>query len=363
MDKKDILKKYVCTQPFRYIDIQDNGDFVCCPSWCSTNIRDGNEMNWMSDNAISVRKSVLDGSYSHCDHIVCPSLSNLINNGKPSGIFIPTERFKEIYNIETLEDVKNIKNTPEEILFGFDRSCNFKCPSCRLELIPNSKENSPEHERKLKILKYIEDNFAKSAKKLLITGSGDPFYSKIYREYLQNFDETKYPNIENIQIITNGKMLNEKMWNSLKAKKYIKSIEVSIDAGTKETYENVTRLNGDWDVLISNLKFMSTIPTINDMILSMVVSELNFTEMFTFYELINSIFDGKKYKTLSINFRQHIHWGTGKYSIKDVEKMQVFNPTHPKFRLFIDELKKIHNKPYVSHNFNHLNDMIEKSLI
>lgn len=363
MDKKDILKKYVCTHPFNYIDIQDNGDFVCCPSWCPTNIREGNEMNWMSENATSIRKSVLDGSYSHCDHIVCPALSDLINNGKPSEVFLPIETFKEIYKIESIEDVENIESSPEEILFGFDRACNFKCPSCRVNLIPNSKEDSPEHERKLKILKYIEDNFAKSAKKLLITGSGDPFYSKIYREYLQNFDETKYPNIENIQIITNGKMLNKKMWDSLNAKKFIRSIEVSIDAGTKNTYENVTRLNGNWDVLIDNLKFISTVRSIKDMILSMVVSELNFTEMYEFYKLMMGIFNGDNYRNLSINFRQHIHWGTGKYSVDDVSKMQVFNPSHSKFDLFMEELKKIHNKPHVSHNFNHLNDKIKKSLI
>lgn len=353
MSNKDILKKYVCTNPFKYIDIQGGGDFVCCPSWCGTNIREGNVMNWNSPNAIDIRKSVLDGTYRHCDHIVCPTLSELINNNSVPNNFIPIDNFKKHYNIETLDDVKNIQTSPEEILFGFDRSCNLKCPSCRLDLVPNDKIDSYEHKKKLEILNYIETNFAKSAKKLLITGSGDPFYSKIYRDYLQNFDETKYPNLEEIQIITNGKMLNEKMWNSLKSKRFIKTIEISIDAGTKETYENVTRLNGNWEVLMDNLRFISTIDSLNFMIVSMVVSELNYTEMETFYDKMIEIFRDSKFKLL-INFRQHVYWGTGKYSEEDVNKMQVFNKTHSGYDHFIEELKKIHGKEHVSHNFNHL---------
>jgi hypothetical protein len=350
---KDILKKYVCTNPFRYIDMQVNGDYVCCPSWCTTDIRVEDEDSWESAAAIDIRKSVLDGSYRHCEHTICPTLSELLNNGKVSGNFLPIDDFKNLYNITSIEDVKNIKNTPEEILFGFDRSCNFKCPSCRADLVPNDNEDLEEHKRKLKILKYIETNFAKGAKKLLITGSGDPFYSKIYRDYLQNFDETKYPNLEEIQIITNGKMLNKKMWDSLSAKKYIKTIEISIDAGTKFTYENVTRLNGNWDVLIENLKFISTIQTLNNMVVSMVVSEKNYLEMEIFYNKMMDIFKNSKF-FLQINFRQHVYWGTGLYSEADVEKMQIFNPEHTFFPSFMVELLKIHNKPCVSHNFNHL---------
>jgi hypothetical protein len=350
---KDILKHYVCTNPFKYIDIQTSGDYVCCPSWCTTNIRAGDEMSWMSDEAIDIRKSMLDGTYRHCEHTICPSLSELINNKKVSYNFLPIEVFKDLYHVKDIEDVVNIKETPEEILFGFDRSCNYKCPSCRLDIIPNDNEDSEEHKKKLKILEYIETNFAQRAKKLLITGSGDPFYSKIYRDYLQNFDETKYPNLEEIQIITNGKMLNEKMWNSLSAKKFIKTIEISIDAGSKFTYENITRLNGNWDVLIENLKFISTISTLNNMVVSMVVSEKNYLEMEMFYNKMMEIFKNSKFY-LSINFRQHVYWGTGLYSEEEVNKMQVFNHEHQFFKSFMDELMKIDNKPYVSHNFNHL---------
>jgi molybdenum cofactor biosynthesis enzyme MoaA len=220
-------------------------------------------------------------------------------------------------------------------------------------LVPNDDENSEKHKDKLKILNEIETKFATHIKTILITGSGDPFYSKIYRNYLINFDGEKYPNLENIRIVTNGKMLNEKMWNSLSANKYIKEIEISIDAGTKYTYENVTRLNGDWDVLINNLKFISTITTINNLILSFVVSEKNYLEMGVFYNVMSEIFKNSNFR-LCLNYTQHVHWGDGAYSEEEVKKIQVFKNNHPLFNSFLDELKYINEKEIVQHNFHHL---------
>jgi MoaA/NifB/PqqE/SkfB family radical SAM enzyme len=365
----DILKNYVCISPFRYLDIQTNSQHICCPSWCSTNIREDTynnnttwnlvteeedlSKNWNSQAVQEVRKSVLDGTYKYCNHNVCPALSSLINTGNPPPILMERSAFEHTYNIKSLDDVKNFKGLPEEILFGFDRSCNLKCPSCRADLISNDDIDSDEHKRKLILLSCIEELFAASLKKIMITGSGDPFYSKIYRDYLINFNEQLYPNLECIQIITNGVLLNEKMWSSLKSKKYIKVVEISIDAGSKNTYENVTRLNGDWDKLMENIKFLSTQSSIIHMTFSMVVSQHNYKEMLQIYNIISDIF---KTSTVGfdIHYRQHIHWETGKYSIKEVDNISVFNPTHPLFSDFMLELKKICNLDKINHNFHHL---------
>lgn len=372
-NKEDILKKYVCKLPFTYTDVQTSAQFICCPSWNTQNIRaDENgededwsypfddtadvNRNWLSKSAYKIRKSMLDGTYHGCDRNVCPRLNQLINNGpsdSTSDIFIEIDAFKEIYNIHSEDDIKNFKTPPEEILFGFDTSCNLKCPSCRVNLIPNDRINSEKHKSKLHLLKSIEDNFASGLKKMLITGSGDPFYSKIYRDYLINFDSSKYPKLKEIQIITNGNLLDEKMWNSLKAAPYINTIEVSIDAGTKETYENNTRINGNWDRLISNLKFLSTIDTIEWFIVSMVVSKYNYKEMFTFYKLICDIFKNTKNKnTPIINYRQIVDWNT--YSQDELKELQVFNAEHELYNYFIEELVKIKDLPGVDHNFHHL---------
>lgn len=355
-NKTDILKKYVCLNPFKYIDIQKDTQWVCCPSWCPTNIRVENKeldytedlkKNWFSPQAIDIRKSVTDGTYRHCNHKVCPSLSELINTGEKPRDFITIEEFNEKYDLE------NYKGLPEQILFGFDRSCNLKCPSCRSDFVPNDDLESNEHKLKEYLIRAIENNFSQSANMIMITGSGDPFYSKLYRDYLINFDKTKYPNLDKIHIITNGVLLSEKMWNKLNAKEFIKTIEISIDAGTKETYENITRLNGNWDSLIENLKFLSNITTIDHITCSMVVSRHNYKEMKCFYDLILNIFEHSSF-TLSINYRQIVHWGTGAYAIQDINNMSIFDRTHPELPQFLTELQKIHLQPRVNHNFHHL---------
>jgi MoaA/NifB/PqqE/SkfB family radical SAM enzyme len=227
-----------------------------------------------------------------------------------------------------------------------------------ISLIPNDNLESPQHNAKLHLLKSIEDNFASNLKRIMITGSGDPFYSKIYRDYLINFDISKYPNLEQLQIITNGNLLDEKLWNQMKASPYIKTIEVSIDAATKDTYENKTRLNGNWDRLIKNLKFLSNVDTIGWFIVSMVVSKHNYKEMFAFYELVTNIFKDSTFH-LDINYRQLVDWGT--YDSDTLKELQVFNEEHELFPEFLEELNKINNhtlvnnKICIGHNFNHLN--------
>jgi sulfatase maturation enzyme AslB (radical SAM superfamily) len=356
--KEQILKQYVCLNPFRYLDIQDNSQWVCCPSWCPTNIRVDDKniplhqeeyikedlvVNWKGAEAEKVRKSVLDGSYQYCDHNICPSLSQLINAGKIPKNFIEKDKFD-----------KNLKNSlPEEILFGFDRSCNLKCPSCRAELVANSDLDSDEFKHKEFLLSEIESKFSYSIKKIMITGSGDPFYSKLFRDFLINFDERKYPNLENIHIITNGILLNEKMWDSLKANKFIKSIEISVDAGTKHTYENITRLNGKWDILTENIKFLSSKSTLKDFGFSMVVSEYNYKEMLLLYNHILEIFKESKIKPY-VYYRQLAHWQASAYSPLRIKEISVFDRSHHLFDDFIIELKKINKLPHTSHNFHHL---------
>jgi len=352
MVDENILKKFVCKNPFEYFDIQEHASYVCCPSWCPTKINTETDvLGWDGDIANKIRKSVLDGSYSYCDKKVCPSLNTLINTGKKPVNFILKKEFDKYYKISNINDIDNINFNCKHVLFGFDRSCNLKCPSCRLGMVVNDKIDSNDYKSKLNILNTIEEKLSNTIESILITGSGDPFYSNIYRNYLINFDEKKYPNLEEIKIITNGIMLDKKMWDSLNANKFIKQIEVSIDAGTKETYENITRLNGNWNRLISNLKFISKIQSINVFQLSFVVSELNYKEMSLFYDIIVDIFKGRRFEVV---YRQHVFWGLGKYTEKEVEEISIFKKEHKNHEQFINELKKIHNKKFVNHNFNHL---------
>lgn len=309
--------------------------------------------NWQSPIAKQFRSSILDGTYKYCDHKVCPKLSQLLNTDTIPDNFVTREEFERQFNITSVEDLENYQGLPETILFGFDRSCNLQCPSCRVNLVTNDSADSEDFKLKYFLLKSIEEKFSASLKKILVTGSGDPFYSKIYRDYLIHFDIAKYPKLQAIKIITNGNLLDEKMWDSLACRNFIKEIEISIDAGSKYTYEKVTRLNGRWERLLENIRFLSQRTTVNIMEFSMVVSKNNYKEMELFYHLIEQLC-GNSSAQIYINYRQIVYWSAGAYTPEAIKDLSVFHESHPDFEDFLMELRKIHNKPRVTHNFHHL---------
>ena len=349
--KKENLKKWVCTKPWNYLDVNHFGSYMCCPSWLPTSIENvgtENEVSitegWFGETAEKIRASVLDGSFSYCNHTLCPDISEVL-----AGRTTDTEFFKlkEHYVPPEVPMV-------EHILYGQDRSCNMKCPSCRPDIVPNDNVNSDAHKKKQSIQEEVENTFGSSIKKIMLTGSGDPIYSKIYRDFLINFDAAKYPNIDDIQIVTNGVLLNEKMWNSFNCQEYIKTFDISFDAGTKDTYENVTRLGGIWESLIKNIKFLVNLKDMKrHFIFSYVVSEYNFKEMVQAMEIIDDI-TKDMIGTFTINFRQHVYWHSGAFTREQVTAISVFDPSHLQHTEFLEQLEIINAHPHVSHNFHHL---------
>jgi sulfatase maturation enzyme AslB (radical SAM superfamily) len=369
------LKNYVCYHPFTYVDVHFKAQWLCCSDWAPVNIRGHNNhpdkteksilTNWHSDLANEVRKSVMDGSYSKCNHNVCPSLNELKNtthNYTDNTIhlhgmtFVRKDKVKDYFGIENENDLDNFKKSPKTIMMGFDRSCNLKCPSCRTDVISNPEKDSEEYNILQDIMYDIETNLSSGLQKMLITGSGDPVYSKIYRDFLINFDKNKYPKLHTIHLITNGVLLDEKMWKSFKANPVIRVLEISLDAGNKETYENTVRLNGDWDKLLSNIEYLLKQKTIYVFYFSMVVSEYNYKEMEQMYNLIMDMVKNigmRGHQKVTIMYRQ-ILFTRAKYTIQDINNISVFDKSHPKFEDFKKELMKVHNKPNVTHNFSHL---------
>ncbi len=177
----------------------------------------------------------------------------------------------------------------------------------------------------------IEKEFGESSKSIMLSASGDPVYSKLYREYLINFDVTKYPNLDFIHLITNGVLLDAKMWNSFKAKPYIKTLDISIDAGNKETYENIVRLNGDWDKLMDNIKFLCKQDEIDTLMFSMVVCKYNYKEMLQMYEVIMDILKDITDKTIKFVYTQLLPNSHGAYTFAEYNNITIFNENNSEF--------------------------------
>lgn len=345
------LKQYICAAPFQNIEVHETNKFVCCPTWLPKEIEE-----WNDDNAKEIRKTIFDGSFKHCQTKYCPFLSELLNNGQLSGINpiikktdIP-EFIKNNYDVET----GHMGIGPRIIQFAFDRSCNYKCPTCRIDIITADGNKI----KKVKAtIEEIENKYSDTLEWLYITGSGDPFVSVAFRDFLRNFDPKKYPKLTNIHLHTNASQWNRKMWNSMKSIwPYVKTCEISIDAGSKNTYENITRLGGNWENLLNNLEFIREIPKLTYVKTSFVVQDTNYNEMSTFLELMKSIF-GKK---VHVFFGKVTNWGTfneGEFKIK-----KVWDTEHPEYHKLQVEFEKVWRDPQVFHNMYEIID-IKKTII
>ncbi len=351
------LKKYICSVPFEALEIMDKKNYMCCASWLLKELPNDVPLKdlWNSDEAIEIRKSVSDGSYKYCDKTQCPFLSQLINfNLKASGPIQHINNITTEIKSHIESDNFHMNSGPKILQMSFDRTCNYKCPSCRVDMIV---ANSNEIKKINAKTEEMEEAFSESMESIYCSGTADPFASVSYRNYLRNFNPKKYPKLKNIHLHTNASLWNKEMWDSMpNIHKYVETCEISIDAATKDTYENITRLGGNWDNLLSNLEFISTIPTLKKIKTSFVVQQSNYKEMSLFLEIMQSIF---KQKT-KVFFGKINNWGT--FDSHKFELLKIWDSNHSEHKEFLNELKKVATNPYVFHN---MHDLLEskKSII
>ena len=337
----DILKKYVCLTPFTYLELHKNGVYSCCPSWLPNKIGDLNDIEnvWESKELLEVKNSIIDGTYKYCSKTQCPYLSQLINEEIKYPVFIEKTNF----------NLTNFKKGPTNINFAFDRSCNLSCPSCRNVAIM---ANGEEIEFIDNTIDKITETFGTSMTMIYLSGSADPFASKSIRKFLVNFDKNKFPNVKHIHLHTNGLLLTKKMWEDLSnIHNLINTLEISIDASNKETYELIRR-GGNWETLMENLNYISSLKLDNKRV-SFVVQDTNYKQMIDFYLMMMEKFNNK----IDVFFNKITNWGT--YSKGEFLIKQIWDENHPEFDLFLSELNKINKKHNCTHN---MHDIIEKHL-
>ena len=222
-------------------------------------------------------------------------------------------------------------------MFENDNSCNLTCPSCRTEKIYDF--DGPVYEKKKTLhYKIVDAVFKEPSDKeitLDITGSGDPFGSKIFREFLTQFDPTPWPRVI-LDLHTNGVMLTPTNWRRIsKWHDKIRAVRISFDAATEDTY-NIVRRNGHWDTLLDNCEFLNN--QLNDhpniyVMTQFVVQDLNFLEMKDYAELILN-----KYPNFySIGFQLVFDWNT--WDFETYQQRTIWKPNHPQHAEFQQLLK------------------------
>lgn len=299
----------MCVVPFTQFQVHKGGEVAnCCPSWLPTfvgNIKDHDFMELLQTPiSKKIQESMLDSSFSYCVDTVCPKIANAIYGGD--------QRHSPIVDIATSFDhLRGTLNVREYyIYFNYDHSCNLQCPSCRNELILYNGENAElleVHQHVVaKTIKLLETG---SSVFLNITGSGDPFASPLYWDFLCNLDGTKYPNLS-INLQTNGVLMDSKHWNKLtKIYKNIRCVQISVDASSKDVY-HIVRRNGSFTKLRQNLDYLDTIAHSGifhpkfSWITNFIVSTTNYHEIVSFAEWM------LQYKTLSrVWYNMIADWG------------------------------------------------------
>ncbi|OUR93617.1 hypothetical protein A9Q84_19300 [Halobacteriovorax marinus] len=328
------LKNKFCAKPFTYLEIgypKSDGKVLChacCPNQLPKEVgdlsRDSINEIWNSKAYQDIRSSILDGSFKYCDESQCPEIQT---NSLPDRDIVTDKRLRKIIN----EGLVELELGPEVLNLSYDQTCNLACPSCRVDFISSNDQSSQDVFTKIgyEVLNTTADN----VKRVLFCSSGDPFSSQHFKSLLQELDFKKNPELR-IQIVTNGVLFTEKMWDELQnIHGRIDLVCISIDAAKKDTYE-IVRKGGDWHKLLKNLEFIKSLRKkglIPFLKFDFVVQDYNFKEMPAFALL------GKKFGADKVFFQRIINWGT--YSEEVFLERAVYREAHPSYEKFVKVCK------------------------
>ncbi len=332
-EEKDLTGRF-CSRPFEKLEIHANGNmYSCCPGWIDLPLGNVSKVGvrelWNAEASQEFRRSILDGSYKYCRQKICPDIQ--------SGSLPTIEEAQKTpkYAKIIAEQSVVLDEDPSIIDFSHDRSCNLACPSCRVDKILLTEGG--EYEEKKSFHDQLVDEYfsAPSNRKfeIKVTGSGDPFASKIYREFLMDLDGADYPNLT-VNLQTNGVMFTEKNWKKIhRIHDNLGYILVSCDASTAETYDPI-RKGGDWDLLMKNLEHLGkqrVAGKFQHLRMDFVVQAENFHEMADYVDLSKKIGADVTYFMIVRN------WGT--WTKGEFETKTIWKKTHPKFEEFMTMLR------------------------
>jgi MoaA/NifB/PqqE/SkfB family radical SAM enzyme len=237
---------------------------------------------------------------------------------------------------------RDINLNKYHISINIDESCNLRCPSCRhnYRMHTNGSIFDTALRRANHIVNLI-NSFDKPCD-IIMSGNGDPLASLIMRPLVYDL---RLKSDQTVTLFTNGLMMKHHLPKSSILSKITK-YQISIDAGSKEVYE-VVRLGGNFESLIENLDYLSTIVERPQCVtLFFCCQQKNYHDMLNFIELC------KKYNFLGViskleNWHTWSNGGIDKFDEHDV----IGNTNHPEHANVFDLLTSIYNqfdKQYLS---------------
>jgi len=238
-----------CFFVFDYFQIDADGltSYICCPVFFQPGLGSVNDEPildiYHSNIATVQRLSLANHTFSFCVPYVCG----------------PQIAYKEELDVrESIDHISNEQDYekragkyPKRLALGIDSTCNLNCVFCRKELI----KVDPNTEKRLeKLTDKLLSEVIPHIKYLLIAGNGEVFFSKIYRKLIFNKNLLGDNPQIGLELLSNGILFTKENFERLEPLYKSISLNVSIDAGSKETYEKLRR-NGKWEKLVENMRY------------------------------------------------------------------------------------------------------------
>ena len=322
-----------CERPFELMEIhREFYAFACCPSWLPTiigNCETSDLMDvWNSQKAQAVREGVLNGSFSHCDHLECPRIQ--------AGTLPHISIYRRAIALSMRRAKLSWTSRPRKSHFAMTipaishvrvagRSKSWTSPG---------KASIGSFEFTDKLIAQLLDQARVQVVWLRVTGSGDPVASKVFRHLLTTIDGRDLPNLR-IVLQTNAVMLTPKVWSEMRGiHGNVHSISISIDAATETTYIKTRRL-GNWRQLMENMRFIAHLLRQGDiqrLDCNFVVQTENYKEMGDFVSLCTNL--GPIHK---IFFSLVNDWGLGRQMNTLINA--IWKIDHPEFEHFLEALR------------------------
>ena len=326
-DKK--FNKGFCNIPWNTLGVNSNGNVFICqsPSWIPIFVGNLFEVDSIynvlnSAIALKIRQEILAGRYYYCNTRIC-SFFDFKNTEQYQIHPITDDDYKALEFKDAPELYVN--KIPKDIIFDFDYTCNFKCPSCRTEIQNWNADHirRPINDRLVERIKHlIIDKIVDQPVSIRWCG-GEPFMSDVYIELFDYIISTGKTNIQNI-IQTNGSLLGAKRDLVQKLLPYVSELRISFDAGSEEIYK-LTRVGGDWGRLIENTKLVVNLINENKfktkVTADFVVQKNNYKDLPEFVEVCKNL-------NIKPNTMQKM-WNWGTWDTETFNDMNVYHPNHP----------------------------------
>jgi len=343
-DKKvKITDSNRCTKPWQTLGINSYGDvFICAsPAWIPKFV--GNILNATdiyqdilnSDTAQKIRQEIVSGRYYYCNNKICAHFNNQIPHNQYNTAPAAVADLEELVLESSLDTL--VTQIPKDIIFDFDHTCNFVCPSCRTRMINNNKHS---------VISSVNQNIAEKIKTMVIDkidqqpvsirwAGGEPFISSVYLDLMSYIIQSGKKNITHV-IQTNGSYLGVKQDLVESLLPYVTEMRISFDAASEETYNKI-RVNGVWSSLIRNVQWLVEFQKVTGypkkITADFVVQLDNYHEIYQFYQLCTEL------GISHINYQRMWDWST--WNKETFNKNNVYTPDHVLYPEVVRLLNKV----------------------